>query len=784
MLADGTVVAWGDNNSGQTTVPVGLTNITAIAAGAAHSVALRNDGTVVAWGYNDAGQTTVPAALANITGLAAGHYHTVALRADGTVLAWGWNGYGQTTVPAGLSAITSITAGGGHTLSQRTDGTAVAWGDSTLGQTTVPVGFTQAISLAAGGDYTLALRDARIAPVIGTQPVSQSVLSGQPATFSVAATGTPTPTFQWRKNGVAISGATSTTLTLAATTAADAGNYTVVVTNSFSAVTSATATLTIGRLTPILTWPAPAAISYGVALSATQLNATASVPGTFVYNPLAGTLLAVGPAQALSVIFTPTDAANYSPATGATTLTVLPNFASWAAARFTPAELSNPALTGPNAVFGIDGISNLVKYALGLEPKQDVVMGLPEVSVLAPDWVYTYTRPTDRADLTYTVESSTNLITWTTAGVTHEFVSTSAGIDTWRARSALTSAANIFFRLKVVDLVLDTAFATPAGGMTVAVPSGQTRSVSLPLLHASVGAGAMIARVAAVGANFIDVTAAGWTPGALSNVANPYYVRVLTGTLAGRVIMVATTANTATRLFLANDGTDLTQTGLIGGARGDVVELVLADTLGTFFGAGSLQSGADAATADSVEVWNGASWLTFYRNAANNRWQRDSDTAANPTRDIFPVRPDRGLLLTRNAPTDLKLYLTGRVPELAPAYWHLRPGATFLSTGLPVDNTLGSLALQSRAAGWRGGATFAAAAADADLIRVWSGAGWLTFYYDLTNNRWQRDVDASQTNRNTFVIPAGRPIMVYRLTAPVTASESLLPLVLPYTLAR
>ena len=49
--------------------------------------------------------------------------------------------------------------------------------------------------------------------------------------------------------------------------------------------------------------------------SATQLNATASVPGTFVYTPAAGTVLNAGAAQTLSVTFTPTDAANYTTAT-------------------------------------------------------------------------------------------------------------------------------------------------------------------------------------------------------------------------------------------------------------------------------------------------------------------------------------------------------------------------------------------------------------------------------------------------------------------------------------
>jgi hypothetical protein len=62
----------------------------------------------------------------------------------------------------------------------------------------------------------------------------------------------------------------------------------------------------------VITWPAPADIVYGTALSATQLNATANVAGTFVYAPVAGTVLNAGSSQTLSVTFTPTDAANYT----------------------------------------------------------------------------------------------------------------------------------------------------------------------------------------------------------------------------------------------------------------------------------------------------------------------------------------------------------------------------------------------------------------------------------------------------------------------------------------
>ena len=77
------------------------------------------------------------------------------------------------------------------------------------------------------------------------------------------------------------------------------------------------------KATPAITWANPADIVYGTALGATQLNATASTPGTFAYTPVAGTVLNAGSGQSLSVTFTPTDAANFTTATKTVSINVL-----------------------------------------------------------------------------------------------------------------------------------------------------------------------------------------------------------------------------------------------------------------------------------------------------------------------------------------------------------------------------------------------------------------------------------------------------------------------------
>ena len=78
----------------------------------------------------------------------------------------------------------------------------------------------------------------------------------------------------------------------------------------------------VPRDPPVITWANPAAIGNGTPLGAAQLNATANVPGTFVYDPPAGTVLSVGAGQTLTVTFIPDDLGAYAPALATATITV------------------------------------------------------------------------------------------------------------------------------------------------------------------------------------------------------------------------------------------------------------------------------------------------------------------------------------------------------------------------------------------------------------------------------------------------------------------------------
>ena len=170
LRSDSVVVAWGDNDAGQQTVPPSLTTVrpltdtlrvVAVAAGANFSLALRANGSVVAWGDNTYGQSSVPPALTDVVQISAGMRHALALRKNGTIVGWGDNTYGQITIPPVLG-VAKISAAGWHSLALLYNNTAVAWGRNDSGQTTLPA-LTNVVDIAANnGDSVELLADGRV----------------------------------------------------------------------------------------------------------------------------------------------------------------------------------------------------------------------------------------------------------------------------------------------------------------------------------------------------------------------------------------------------------------------------------------------------------------------------------------------------------------------------------------------------------------------------------------------------------------------------------------------
>ena len=212
------------------------------------------------------------------------------------------------------------------------NGSASATASSlTVGTHTVTATFTSsdgsfATTTSPSASFTVAL--ATVTPLLSIQSATPVYGAPNSATVTLtAASGTPTGTVQFLIDGnpsgspeTVSSGAAHFTLPVLV-----AGQHLIAATYSgdadFSSATIAGMTITVSPATPAISWAAPAPITYGTALGVTQLNASSTILGTFTYSPAAG-IVPTGGNQTLKVLFTPTDATDYTTAAATVTLTV------------------------------------------------------------------------------------------------------------------------------------------------------------------------------------------------------------------------------------------------------------------------------------------------------------------------------------------------------------------------------------------------------------------------------------------------------------------------------
>ena len=402
-------------------------------------------------------------------------------QADGTAAAWttiSWNA----TTPAGtdvkFQAAGSNNAGGLYTF-VGPDGTPNTY-------------FTNGGSLAQfnGSRYlkykafftttntTLTPTLADVTVCNSNTPLPATSLSVAPAAGVYGTTTTLTATLTsggaplagksvvFKLNGANFAGNTATTdaggvatITSASLAGLNAGTYAGYVTaryasDSSHAGSNGAGDLTVEKATPAVVWNNPAAIVYGTALGASQLNATANVPGAFVYTPAAGTVPNAGDNQTLSAQFSPADATNYNTVLREVSINVL-KAAPVVKANGVTCTYSGSPCEATGTATGVDGAD------LG-----------------AVTLVYTPggTAPTGAGD--YTVVASVNETANHTAGTSEAAavkVNRATPVIDWSNPSAIVYGTPLgASQLNAATSVAGTFAYTPAAGTVLGVGNGQT----------------------------------------------------------------------------------------------------------------------------------------------------------------------------------------------------------------------------------------------------------------------------------------------------------------------
>lgn len=285
LKADGRVTGWGWNYSALN-IPSSLSNIVAIALTGNSLAALRNDGAVLVFGDNPAARRAVvglddAVALSNWGGLALRSNGTVvsfsndallpgplvdltyavaialgrssaqAIMADGSIVQWGTI-YDVNLVPppADIHDYIAVSNGGDSVLALRANGDVVGWGANGQRQASVPADLHGVAAISAGYTHSMAIVDDG-PPRIFQHPLSVHGFIGSNARLVAGAFGAPPLRYQWRVDGLAISGATNSVLALDDLSFFDAGTYEAVVSNKHGQVTSHPASIEVEISPPV-----------------------------------------------------------------------------------------------------------------------------------------------------------------------------------------------------------------------------------------------------------------------------------------------------------------------------------------------------------------------------------------------------------------------------------------------------------------------------------------------------------------------------------------------------
>jgi kumamolisin len=351
-------------------------------------------GTVLTAGTQTLTVTFAPTDTADYTTATA----TVTITVDQATPAVTWPNpvgiaYGTALSSTQLNATSTIAGTFSYSPSS---GAVLTAGSQTLTTTFTPTDTVDYTSATA----TVLLTVNKATPTI-TWAAPGSIIYGTAlSSTQLNATSTIAGTFTYLPANGTVLGAGQQTLT-ASFTPTDTTDYT---------TGTASVTLTVNKATPSIGWATPAAVTYGTALSAAQLNAASTVAGTFTYSPAAGTVLNAG-TQTLMVSFTPTDLTDYAPTTA--TVSLIVNKAALTISWLAPAAISyGTALSGTQ----LDATSTAAG-TFAYSPAAGTVLSVGNHTLTAtftPTNAANYTSSTATASVTLTVNKATPTITWAT----------------------------------------------------------------------------------------------------------------------------------------------------------------------------------------------------------------------------------------------------------------------------------------------------------------------------------------------------------------------------------
>lgn len=320
----------------------------------------------------------------------------------------------------------------------------------------------------------------------------------------------------------------------------------------------------------------------------------------------------------------------------------------------------------------------------------------------------------------------------------------------------------------------------PVGMITYSLPHGTTNYVSLPLT----GNVTYTSSVTAVTTNTISVgdSPAPFTTN-LATTGMPYFVKFLSGTEMGRVMLI--TANTTTTLTLdttdnSSQTVNLTTSGF-SVATGDTFEIFPGDTMASIFGDNSSQNplllmgATNLFTADSISIYYPSlkRFKSYYFNTTAGYWEASGSTANANDTILYPYG---SITVTRRAnATDVSLILVGRVAEV-PVLTKTTGSSSLIygSTGYATDMTLSQVQFGSN---WTTGSS----AITADTISVWNPtSNRFNTYFQTSDSIWHSSLNPA-INENNMTLAAGGSICLLQRSA-VSGSSSFLQTPMPYSL--